>query len=91
MEIGGAPKIRERGKIAGVCAATYSNLLYFTDINQKNTARMVSFRFLFGQLPPFILFAASAHKELDHFVDKQQCDGSTDADQPLIAGYLGEA
>ena len=37
-----------------------------------------------------MLAAPPAHEELDRLVDKQQGQGETDADQPLIAGYLGQ-
>ena len=39
----------------------------------------------------FPLAPASAHEELDDLVNKQQSNGETDADQPLIPRYLGEA
>ena len=36
-----------------------------------------------------LLAPASAHEELDHFIDQQHDNGERDADQPLFAAYLG--
>jgi hypothetical protein len=41
--------------------------------------------------PRLSVLAASAHEELDHFVDQQYCDGETDAKQPFMDTKRGQA